>query len=209
MEELTATPVLRPLARRWLLETAAAVNDGGLADALTAMDRLRDGLGAGALDDLDGVRAAIEAIDPVHALGRTLRAGLLRPRDPEGSAVLRDLGEEDVRALLAGGEPPVIHPGLRAGVAGVVAQARALAGRRDELLARARTPGRTSPTTRTSSATRSPAWPAGRARSTRRQAGRSRRPPRSCPATSTPRRPGPGCPAVSTTGPTSSAASAG
>ncbi|MFI6290689.1 hypothetical protein ACIBEJ_03850 [Nonomuraea sp. NPDC050790] len=58
----------------------------------------------------------------------------LAPRDPEGSAVLRNLSEEDARALMTGSAPAVTHERLRRGVAGLARQARDLAARRDELL---------------------------------------------------------------------------
>ncbi|MFI6901498.1 hypothetical protein ACIBKY_09560 [Nonomuraea sp. NPDC050394] len=61
----------------------------------------------------------------------------LAPRDPGGSAVLRNLTEAGARALMDGGAPPVTHERLRRGVAGLVRQANELATRRDELLASA------------------------------------------------------------------------
>ncbi|MEU7002153.1 hypothetical protein [Nonomuraea sp. NPDC046570] len=77
LEELTDLPVLRPLARDWLIETARAALSGGLADTGAALGRLESGLGGGALTTLDGVREAIEAIDPAVSLRRTLRAGIM------------------------------------------------------------------------------------------------------------------------------------
>lgn len=99
VEELVDVPVLRALVRDWLLATAAAARDGGLAGAAAALGRLEHGIDGAVLDELDGVREAVEAIDPAVQLRRTLRAG-----------VFDELGWDafDAAVEAVGGEEPGI-----------------------------------------------------------------------------------------------------